>query len=282
MAYDHYRKAGNPGDVWKHFILLSVVEALVEEGATPGRVFRYMETHCGAPRHRLGENGEWRNGVGAVLPPIASLGNHPYLQVLSKDVGVGKDYPGSWALVAQHLRTLAIPYKLNLYDTSNAVATSIAQDYSSAFADDMEFLQSDGFSAVEASDQQNLVLIDPPYTPDADADWRACHAAARSLNGRNIPYLIWYPVFFPTKPQELVDAAGWPGFEVSWAHIGSKPSQNMMGCGVIAAFTCAKILASITGALEAIAGALRGRFEIRRSCHASNEALQSTRPQERG
>jgi 23S rRNA A2030 N6-methylase RlmJ len=45
MAAAHDKKFGDKGDVWKHFVLADVVEALVA-GESSGRSFSYVDTHC--------------------------------------------------------------------------------------------------------------------------------------------------------------------------------------------------------------------------------------------
>ena len=40
MMYDHSSKAGNKGDVWKHFALVTVVDRLPSSDT-----FRYVDTH---------------------------------------------------------------------------------------------------------------------------------------------------------------------------------------------------------------------------------------------
>src|SRR4051794_32128615 len=59
MPYNHSRKAGNQGDVWKHFLLLSALA----ETLRPGAKYLYRESHAGASAHILPERGEWRRGI---------------------------------------------------------------------------------------------------------------------------------------------------------------------------------------------------------------------------
>ena len=48
IEYNHTTKAGNAGDVWKHFILLTVADSLADTGQ-----FTYVETHSGIGKHYL-------------------------------------------------------------------------------------------------------------------------------------------------------------------------------------------------------------------------------------
>ena len=67
MSYDHSRKAGNKGDVWKHFTLVTVVDRLGVKDS-----FRYVDVHSGAPSYELGQTGEWTRGIAAVLEECSS------------------------------------------------------------------------------------------------------------------------------------------------------------------------------------------------------------------
>lgn len=62
MAYHHSRKAGNRGDVWKHAVLVALMDAITADSDS----FRYVESHAGVPLHDLKPGGEWRHGAGAV------------------------------------------------------------------------------------------------------------------------------------------------------------------------------------------------------------------------
>src|SRR6266850_3813375 len=49
MDYNHSRKAGNRGDVWKHAILMMIADTIPIRNDE----FHWFETHAGAPIHRL-------------------------------------------------------------------------------------------------------------------------------------------------------------------------------------------------------------------------------------
>ena len=104
MAYDHSRKAGNLGDLWKHAVLVSIAEHL-----PVGPRCRYVETHSGAPIHTLGSNGEWCRGIGAVIEQIDE-DSHPYL-LQAKRYVARRHYPAGWLLfanaMAQRVESLA-------------------------------------------------------------------------------------------------------------------------------------------------------------------------------
>jgi len=264
MVYDHSRKAGNRGDVWKHFILLSVVEAFANVSHVSMRTFRYMDTHCGAPCHQLENHRAWIRGLGLVLPPREELAGYPYFRIVSASVLDFGRYLGSWSFVSRYLGSQGIPYKLELYDLSPTVAAAVNEAHGCDSASKVEFSQEDGFRAVERSDEQDLILIDPPYTPNPASHWAACRKIARLLNRRAVPYLMWYPIFCHVDVQKLLDTCGWPGFEVVWQKADSGVGEGLPGCGMVAANGCDSVLESVTGSLELLADELGGRFVIRR------------------
>ncbi len=90
MPYDHARKAGNRGDVWKHFTLVSVIDSL----DVPER-FRYVDLHSGAPIHDLRPGGEWKSGIGTILTECRALTRHGYFETASAFLGKMK-YPAAW------------------------------------------------------------------------------------------------------------------------------------------------------------------------------------------
>ena len=53
QAYDHARKAGNRGDVWKHETLVFVADLIPITNDT----FSYLDFHAGTPIHTLHPGG---------------------------------------------------------------------------------------------------------------------------------------------------------------------------------------------------------------------------------
>ena len=49
MLYNHSKKAGNRGDVWKHAILTLIADHI----EIKSEKFIWLETHAGAPLHQL-------------------------------------------------------------------------------------------------------------------------------------------------------------------------------------------------------------------------------------
>ena len=267
--YDHARKAGNRGDVWKHFALLSTVDARLREagGDAPFRdretPFRYRETHCGAGVFVLDRVGEWRQGIGAVLPVRGRLRSHPYFALVGDALAPDDVYLGSWRLVARLLQDRGARFRMRLTDTSTAVSDQIWFELGRLLLPPaIEFLQLDGFDALAEGAGDDLVLIDPPFRP-AQRDWLRCRKAAARLTAAGASYLLWYPVYGPGHPERLIAAAAAPGFELLWAAV-ERPSRRQKGCGLVAGGRCAAILEAARGELEELAALLGGRLEVRR------------------
>ena len=94
VDYDHSRKAGNRGDVWKHGVLVALAGIIAKHSGQ----FRYVESHSGAPVHQLkSENKEWKQGVGK------AVGHSGRYASAAKACVEGGRYPAGWVLVAEEL-----------------------------------------------------------------------------------------------------------------------------------------------------------------------------------
>jgi len=259
MAYDHARKAGNKGDVWKHFMLVTVVDRLA---ATDG--FRYVDTHSGAPSHELGKTGEWKGGIGKALDDCGQVRSHAYMEVASKFIK-NRVYPSGWRFVADRLSLRCPHVEIVLSDTADAVAAKYEELPLPGIPANVAvcFSQQDGFRRVESIAKADLVLLDPPFNPNAAADWRRLSVACRSLFGRKIPFLAWYPIYSHTNPAKLIAGTGCPAWQVMWARIGPTPSQNLKGCGMLASPSLSEILGNAEPDLAELAGCLGGDFKGR-------------------
>ena len=120
MAYDHAKKAGNQGDVWKHFVLVTLADKLPENSDT----VHYIECHAGAPIHKLKQPGEWQNGIGKIIKD--AMCNGPYVEAARK--WFPAQYPASWVFVAGRLALRFENVRVTLFDTSEDVATRYQPD----------------------------------------------------------------------------------------------------------------------------------------------------------
>jgi len=201
MNYRHAFHAGNFADVFKHAILIELIEALTRKSAP----LCYFDTHAGAGRYDLrgGEatkTREFADGVSRLAaidgPPVRL---QTYLDVLWSlnpgesltDLGC---YPGSPLIAARLLRP-----------NDRAILCELQPDEAlrlkTLFASDARVgvHVRDGYAALGAlvppKERRGLVLIDPPFEAQ-DAEFRAIEAAlTRALaRWRAGTYAIWYPI----------------------------------------------------------------------------------------
>ncbi len=201
MNYRHAFHAGNFADVFKHAILIGLLESLKAK-QTP---FCYVDTHAGAGRYDLhGEQArktqEHEAGVMRLLaatrlsPPL-----HIYLNLVralnantqGHDLAV---YPGSPLIASLLLREQDRAVLCELQDDEAAKLKAL-------FAGDarVSVHQRDGYAALSAllppKERRGLVLIDPPFEAQDD-EFRAIETALAAAHARwpNGIYAIWYPI----------------------------------------------------------------------------------------
>lgn len=223
----------------------------------------YVETHAGAPLHVLGPSGEWHKGIEKALRFVPRL-DHPYFSLAAEYVGRGR-YPASWVFAADRLARRARAVAVHLADTSDAVAGAYQVSVTSLAPSNVmvTFQQADGFGAANTISAASLVFVDPPFSPDPKAEWRALARTCDSLSSRGTPFLAWYPFYWPTEPQRLSDSTGCRAWEAWWSRCGPKPSQNMKGCGVLVSHQVATILEALVPRLREVAASISSELNVR-------------------
>ncbi len=201
MNYRHAFHAGNFADVFKHAVLVGLLEALKQK-PTP---FCYVDTHAGSGRYDLhGEEAlktrEARDGILRLLDATrlpASL--HIYLNLVralnsqrpAHDLAL---YPGSPLIAALLMR-----------DGDRAQLCELQADEAAKlrelFRGDARVAvhERDGYAALKAllppKEKRGLVLIDPPFEAQ-DAEFHTIEAALATAQARwsNGIYAVWYPI----------------------------------------------------------------------------------------
>ena len=271
MPYDHSRKAGNRGDVWKHFVLVALADA-IPHGAKGSGSFRYVESHAGAPFHGLANNREWRDGVGRIIRSAA--GDSPYV-AHAREWLCSQQYPAGWVFVAERLARRQFNVETTLFDKSDAVAKRYRPQPDARVPANVKvrFRHQDGYSGTEAlyAADADFVFLDPPYHRQ---DWRRLGKVCRTLGTRGVTFAAWYPVFASGPPQKLSDSTGYTGWEVVWPkkdspapnyNIDRMPVQELKGCGMLVSDTLSELLPDIKikGRLSGFAARLGWKFSIR-------------------
>ncbi|QGX40790.1 23S rRNA (adenine(2030)-N(6))-methyltransferase RlmJ [Permianibacter aggregans] len=201
LNYRHGFHAGNVADVFKHTMLLLLLEAMQKKD----KPFLYLDTHAGRGQYDLlaseGEaTGEWRDGIArlqdwpdapaivqTLLDDIRQLNRHRGQTAL-------RYYPGSPWLAMQHLREQDRAVFCELQQTEYKTL----QQYLAPFIR-AEVEQRDGYQALKALlppvEKRALVLIDPPFETEKDS-WSALVKSLQEAHRRFATgvYTIWYPV----------------------------------------------------------------------------------------
>ncbi|MGH8146008.1 MAG: 23S rRNA (adenine(2030)-N(6))-methyltransferase RlmJ [Rhodanobacteraceae bacterium] len=198
MNYRHAFHAGNFADVFKHAILLALLDALTAKD----KPLCCFDTHAGGGRYELDsieakKTGEWRDGIGRLLDgadvPKPLQRYVDAIRACNPD-GALRGYPGSPLLAANALR----PYdRLLLCDTQAEEASSLR----TLFRNDrrVHVHQRNGYAALHAllppAEKRGLVLIDPPFEAQEGEFATIETALARShTRWPNGVYAVWYPI----------------------------------------------------------------------------------------
>jgi 23S rRNA (adenine2030-N6)-methyltransferase len=269
-AYNHCRYAGNNGDVWKHVLLLEVVRQLSAQ--RPGSL-HYVETHAGPGYARLGENGDWRRGIGRFMDGTAEATDHPYFELALPTMLENRLYKGSWVLTCELLRALSHPsFKITAHEVSaetlKMAGSAIKKGNLSPW---VSLRPKSGYDALQKLEGADLIFIDPPYrSSDGTADdWDKVFQAAKRAMDLKTRWIVWYPVFRRDEPDELIRASGGVSFEFSWAP--EAPGWVMKGCGMLMDQESADALRYQPGMLAQLAAALGGT-------HSVHSAATETKP----
>jgi 23S rRNA (adenine2030-N6)-methyltransferase len=198
VNYRHAFHAGNMADVFKHAVLVLLIEQLLQKDTA----VCYLDTHAGLGRYDLTseaaeKTGEFRAGIGRLLsgdvPP--ELARYAALvraaqPASSSDLLV---YPGSPALAQALLR----PHdRLVLIELHPDDAAALRR----AFRDDarVHVHHRDGYEALGAfvppRERRGLVLIDPPFEEREELPALVATLVGAHRRWPTGQYAIWYPI----------------------------------------------------------------------------------------
>lgn len=222
--YDHRIHAGNPGDVWKHFLLLEAADCLLDDKT--GLV--YAESHVGRPSYLLDAPGEWMGGIGRLLPLLPALCAFSYFRIISDLNPVPSSrtliYPGSARLIRELALMRRSDLRAEIWDDDPEVAASWdgflkSEAGRSAPPVKFSFHQADGFSGLlswlgrSSSDKSpGLLFIDPPYVDPEDQ-----HQAEKLLvkaTDADWTILWWHMTEMTTAPAAL------KSFDLNFSEVG--------------------------------------------------------------
>jgi len=261
MNYRHAFHAGNHADVFKHVVLLGLIEALKRKD-TP---FFVLDTHAGRGRYALHDNparktGEADAGVARVLgartDSVAIKRYQDALRHCNPDGGL-RIYPGSPMLSAMALRA---DDRLVCHETqpdeARALAALFARDHR------VHVQHGDGYAAIKAllppKPRRGLVFIDPPYETQ-EAEFGAALAAL----GEGLQrwpqgiFAVWFPIKQRRNLQRFLRAvAKLPAHDILLAELLIRPDDSPLrlnGSGMLVLNPPWKLDAEIAAALPQLA-----------------------------
>jgi 23S rRNA (adenine2030-N6)-methyltransferase len=199
MNYRHNYHAGNFGDVFKHCILVMLIEALRKKE----KGFCYLDTHAGAGLYDLTAKSaqrtlEYENGIGRLwdMPlkdcPTSVIAYLEIVKNLNKSSKLHY-YPGSPYFAQTLLRPQDQIVLIELHpEEAKALKENFAHDKRVAIH------HADGFQSVKAflppKLGRGLILIDPAF--EQKDDYEKIISALKIAKQRfpNGTYAIWYPI----------------------------------------------------------------------------------------
>lgn len=196
MHYRHSFHAGNFADVFKHVLVVGLIQALSRKD----KPWCYVDTHAGAGDYDLGSEvalrtGEWKGGIerlqglAAAPEPLARF--LALVRSANPDDGL-RNYPGS----PRFVQKLARPGdRLLLCERVPAVAEELRFGFRH-FAQTTVHVRDgyEAFSLLPPAEKRGLMLIDPPFErPD---EFEAVAELIRKSQARFLGgiYAAWYPI----------------------------------------------------------------------------------------
>lgn len=213
MNYRHAYHAGNFADVFKHTVLLALIESL-QSKPTP---FCYVDTHAGSGSYVLdgveaGKTGEYLDGVARLqgaeeLPPLLQRFRDSILEGAERGQQI-RQYPGSPLQVARLLRPNDQAQLCELHPEEAAKLRALLHRDSR-----LHVHERDGYAALKAllppKEKRGLVLIDPPYEAQ-EAEYQLISNALKGALQRwpSGIYAVWYPIKLRSQVQPFLHAMG--------------------------------------------------------------------------
>jgi 23S rRNA (adenine2030-N6)-methyltransferase len=242
MNYRHIYHAGNFADVFKHVVLIGLVQHLLKKE----KPFCFMDTHAGTGRYDLTseiakKTGEFNQGVSRVYHRTDCPSLIKDYQDIIKSYqsntsnNIVSCYPGSPLFVYALLREQD---RMILSELHPADARTLKQEF---WNDDRVAVhQMDGYQSINAflpiKQGRGLILIDPPFEkPD---EFKRIFEALNTAY-KKFPhglYAIWYPMKEPRKVERFHHELQKIGFEkitqLNFSVSEEIGSTGLVSCGL--------------------------------------------------
>lgn len=258
MNYRHHFHAGNIADVFKHYVLLQVLDAL----RAKDKPFCVIDTHAGSGLYRLKPPGEFEQGIGRLWPV---RGDWPALSAYFARVAAFSHkrldaYPGSPLLIAGMLRARDRAVFLERHPEEAALLRDNLRGRPG-----IAIHEADAWSMLPAlvppRENRGLVFVDPPYERPDEFEQVATALREACRRWRNGMYLVWYPIK-ARRPVERLQAAvralGIEACAVEFLTLPEDVPQRLNGSGVILVNAPWKLDANLGAVLPPLAEFLAG------------------------
>ncbi len=260
MNYRHAFHAGNIADVFKHAVLVLMLEQLLRKDAA----LCYIETHAGRGRYDLTseaaeKTGEFRAGIARLLaaePPSEVARYAALVRAAQPAPPALHTYPGSPALAQALLR----PHdRLVLCELHPEDAAVLRREFR---ADPRVHVHArDGYEGLIAfvppPERRGLVLIDPPYEERDELPTLVdalVRAHARWPTGH---FAVWYPVKGRGVLDRFHGALAEAGLrKILVAEFVATPDEPLKGSGMILINPPWRVEDGLSALLDALAPAL--------------------------
>lgn len=205
MNYRHEFHAGSFTDVFKHIVLVALLE-FFKKKENP---FFYFETHAGNGKYDLAsseaqKSKEFLNGIAKLFseknaPPLIES----YLAIIRKlnRLGTLRFYPGSPYFAKQLLREHD---RMLLCELQPQVFADLKKLF--ARTENISVKRQDGYASLKEflppKERRGFVLIDPPYEKPDELNSILSHLEEALERWETGTFVVWYPI----KNRHPVDA----------------------------------------------------------------------------
>ncbi len=244
MNYRHIYHAGNAADVFKHCILIALIQSLQKKEAG----FCYLDTHAGCGLYQLTDplaekTAEYQSGIEKLFSQQDFFLKHPifttYLQCIQKINPQQKKldyYPGSPVIAQALLRPQdrAIFSELHPDDYTQLKKIYYARK-------EVAVHHQNGWQGLKAflppKERRGLILIDPPYEIPNELEKGVCELKKALTRFANGVYALWYPIklhlprnYFYHQIKETINQ---PALCVELTILPEKGNNKLAGSGMI-------------------------------------------------
>ncbi len=239
MNYRHAFHAGNFADVFKHVLLVRMLDYLRRKPAP----FFFLDTHAGIAEYDLAapqstRTGEWREGIGRLAGHAEGAAGallKPYLDLVGPCESDGRPYryPGSPRLAQAMLRDIDRASLCELHRQDAALLrAAMGRDRR------VKVIEIDGYLAWNAflppKERRGLVLVDPPFEKARESQRMQAGLVSAQRKWATGTQALWYPIKSPSPGFGLAERLRAAGLRrLLHLRLWTGRSEGLHGCGMI-------------------------------------------------